>query len=86
MIKESKSPLSKYKVVPSLLIIFFKSKIRTGAEKCLCGDPVGSHIEMCKSHRKPHGLNNVFFSTIIIIQALFEQLLADAESAVGQHL
>ncbi len=46
----------------------------------------GSHPETGKSYEKPYGLNNVFISAIIIIQALFEQLLADAEMGVGQHL
>ncbi len=39
----------------------------------------GSNSEMGKSHRKPHGLKNVFISAIIIIYTVSEQLLADAE-------
>ncbi len=47
----------------------------------------GSQSEMDKSHEKPYGLSNVAVSAfIILIQVLFEQLLADAEIEVGQHL
>ncbi len=41
-----------------------------------------SHSEMGKSHEKPYGCN-VF---AIIMTALLDQLLADAEMGVGQHL
>ncbi len=47
---------------------------------------MGSQSETDKFHGKPHGLHNVFISAIMIIIALFEQLLADAEMGVGQHL
>ncbi len=45
----------------------------------------GSRSETGKFHGKPHGLNNALMSAIIIISALFEQLLADAEMGVGHH-